>query len=177
MSNSRPYFGIFGDAVGTLVFHATTFLNAGCQQQSSDFLAPRFVLKAHALELALKSFVLAARLQSIPLADHRAPGHFERVKEYGLKYQETMNDLARKGRYGHDLEKLWAEALRLGYQSDMEPPSWLVILSKLQTGKYELRYPEPATVYELPTLNEVIAIEAEIKRLLEQANSRNRVAS
>ena len=87
-----------------------------------------------------------------------------------------MRELA-KPKFGHDLESLWREALRLGYVSLEDAPSWLKMLSELQTGKHELRYPKPTTVYEVPTLNEETAIEAEVKRLLDQASSRNRASS
>ena len=146
---------------------------ASRQLDSTDFLAPRFALKAHALELALRAFILAARLQSIRLGDHRASGHFERLEEYGEKFETTRRELATK-KFGHNLENLWREAVCLGYVSLEDVPSWLEMLSKLQTGEYELRYPKPATVYEVPTPSEETAIEAEVDRLLDQASSRNR---
>ena len=173
MSDQKPYFAIFADGVGTLVFHATTFLAASRKLHSPDFLAPRFVLKAHALELALKAFILAARLQSISLSDHRAPEHFQRLKEYGEKFDAATRDLASRN-FGHNLQSLWREARLLDYESLDDLPAWLDMLSTLQTSQYELRYPKPATVYELPTLNQETAIEIEIDRLLDQASTRNR---
>jgi hypothetical protein len=173
MSDPKPYFVIFADTIGTFTSQARTYLSASQQLQTSEFLAPRFALLTHSLELALKAFILSARLRPRLLRLVRTDVNLRRIEEYGENTASEIESL-RKQR-GHNIRALRGDAVDLGYPVVAQNPAWLAVLSDLALGNFELRYPKPATVYELPSPDEEVAIASEILSLVTQAEEINRI--
>jgi len=112
---------------------ARRYINAACILIDARAAVDAIGLVAsHGLELALKAFLLQAG--------------------------RTPDELRR--RFGHDLDKLWSEAVRGGLPVERDPPYWLAVLSFMHDGpRYLYRYPTEGVASAIPaadTLGETL---------------------
>ena len=85
------------------------------------------------------------------------------LKSY-LAHMGATEKKLRNPPFGHNLEKLWCEAVSMGLSIDPQPPQWCVTLNTGHSGEYYFRYPMGLNGWGLPAL---VPMTADLKAVIQ----------
>ena len=88
------------------------------------------------------------------------------LKAYLVKVKEGITvDILKNKPYGHDLKKLWEEAVDNGLEVSKQPPIWCLILNQTHNEPYHIRYPIGVNSFAVPDCSKMVS---ELSKLIEQ---------